>query len=82
MCHPDFVQPKETRRYIPDLLTGNLIIEDKDIDLTNDIPTKTITQGVWVAWTTGIHARIQRNTLVNSARNSIETTTFLVWFIQ
>jgi len=73
MCHPDFAQPKETRRYIPDLLTGNLVIEDNDIDLTNDIPTKTITQGLWVAWTTGIHAQIQRNTLVNSARNSIET---------
>ena len=30
-------------------------------------------QGVMVAWTTGIHAQIQRNTVINCARNSIET---------
>ena len=73
LCTPDFAQPWETRKYIPDLFTGNLIIEDNDIDLTNDVPAKTVAQGVWVTWTTGINAQIQRNTVINCARNSIET---------
>jgi hypothetical protein len=63
----------ETRKYIPDAFTGNLIVEDNDIDLTNDVPTKTMSQGVMVIWTTGINAQIQRNTIINCARNSIET---------
>jgi len=73
LCNPDFAQPWQTRKYIPDLFTGNLIIEDNDIDLTNDVPTKTVAQGVFVSWTTGINAQIQRNTVINCARNSIET---------
>ena len=72
-CYPGFAQSSGTRKYIPDLLTGNLIIQDNDIDLTNDVPTKTMAQGVWVAWTTGINAQIQRNTIINSTRNAIET---------
>ena len=55
------------------LFTGNLIIEGNDIDLTNEVPTKTMSQGVFVIWTTGINAQIQRNTVINCARNSIET---------
>ena len=72
MCNPDFAQPWQTRKYIPNLITGNLIIEDNDIDMTNDVPTKTVAQGVFVSWTTGINAQIQRNTVTNCARNSIE----------
>lgn len=44
-----------------------------DIDLANDVPTKTIGQGVFVIGTTGINAQIQRNTIMNCSRNSIET---------
>jgi hypothetical protein len=73
LCTPDFAQPWQIRKYIPDLFTGNLIVEDNDIDLTNDVPTKTVSQGVYVAWATGINAQIQRNTVINCARNSIET---------
>jgi hypothetical protein len=73
ICHPGYGQTWETRKYIPDLFTGNLIIEDNDIDLTNEVPTKTMSQGVMVIWTTGINAQIQRNTVINCARNSIET---------
>jgi hypothetical protein len=72
VCNPGYAQPIETRKYIPNLFTGNLIIEDNDIDLTNEVPTKTMSQGVLVIWTTGINAQIQRNTVINCARNSIE----------
>jgi len=71
-CLSSYVQPIETRKYIPNAITGNLIIEDNDIDLTNEVPTKTLSQGVLVIWTTGINAQIQRNTIINCARNSIE----------
>lgn len=71
-CLSSYVQPIETRKYIPNAITGNLIIEDNDIDLTNEVPTKTLSQGVLVIWTTGINAQIQRNTVINCARNSIE----------
>jgi hypothetical protein len=50
-----------------------LTITDNDIDLTNDVPTKTMVQGVMVIWTTGVNAQIQRNTIINCSRNSIET---------
>jgi hypothetical protein len=73
VCSPGFAQPIQTRKYIPHLFTGNLIIEDNNIDLTNDVPTKTMAHGVFVVWTTGITAHIQRNTITNSSRNSIET---------
>jgi len=42
ICHPGYGQAFETRKYIPDAVTGNLIIEDNEIDLTNDAPTKTM----------------------------------------
>ncbi len=71
-CLSSLVQPTETRKYIPNAITGNLIIEDNDIDLTNEVPTKTMSQGVFLIWTTGINARIQSNTVTNCSRNSIE----------
>jgi hypothetical protein len=61
-----------TGKYIPNLVTGNLIIEDNDIEMTNDVPTKTMAQGVFTIWTTGINARIHHNTVINCTRNSIE----------
>jgi hypothetical protein len=68
-----YAQPFTTQKYIPDAFNGILTITDNDIDLTNDVPTKTMAQGVMVIWTTGINAQIQRNTIVNCSRNSIET---------
>ncbi len=73
ICHPGYAQTWETRKYLPGAFTGNLIIEDNDIDLTNDVPAKTMSQGVIVIWTTGINAQIQRNTVINCSRFSIET---------
>jgi hypothetical protein len=70
LCAPAF---GETSRLIPNAFTGDLIIEGNDIDLTNNAPTKTMAQGVFVSRTTGINAQIQRNTITNSSRNSIET---------
>ena len=72
LCGTLFVQPRETRRYQPNAFTGPLTIVDNDIDLTNDAPTKTMAQGIWVVWTTGIDAQIQRNTIINATRNAIE----------
>jgi hypothetical protein len=62
----------ETRKYIPNAFTGNLVIKDNIIDLTNDAFTKTMGQGVVVVWTTGINAQIRHNTVTNCSRNSIE----------
>ncbi len=72
-CNPGYAQTWETRKYLPDAFTGTLIIEDNDIDLTDDVPGKTMSQGVMVGWTTGINAQIQRNTVINCSRFSIET---------
>ncbi len=70
-CGTAYVQ--RPPKYIPDTFNGLLTITDNDIDMTNDAPRKTMAQGVMVIWTTGINAQIQRNTIVNCSRNSIET---------
>lgn len=72
VCAPFYAQPAENRKYIPDVFIGNLDIEGNDIDLTNDVSTKTMAQGVIVVRTTGITARIRKNTVINCSRNSIE----------
>jgi hypothetical protein len=72
-CGTSYAQRPATPKYIPDAFNGLLTIADNDIDMTNDVPTKTMAQGVMVMWTTGINAQIQRNTILNCARNSIET---------
>jgi len=72
-CGTAYAQPFASRKYIPDAFNGHLTITDNDIDLTNDVPTKTMAQGVFVACTTGVNARIQGNTIINCSRNSIET---------
>jgi len=64
-------QPKEPK-YLPGVFTGQLIITDNEIDMYNENPVNTLAQGVLVIWTTGINAQIQRNTIVNCSRNSIE----------
>ncbi len=59
-------------QYHPGAVLGNVTITDNDIDLTTDAPTQTLAQGIFVMLTTGIHARIARNTITGCARNSIE----------
>ncbi len=72
LCSTSLVQPPATAKYIPDAFNGSLTITDNEIDLTNDLPTKTYAKGIMVLWTTGVNAQIQRNTVLNSANVSIE----------
>ena len=59
-------------QYQPGAVVGTVAIADNDIDLSTEAPTKTMAQGIFVFGTTGINARIARNTVTNCARNSIE----------
>jgi hypothetical protein len=59
-------------QYQPGAVMGTMTIADNDIDLSTEAPTKTMAQGIFVFGTTGINARIARNTITNCARNSIE----------
>ena len=59
-------------QYQPGAVVGTVAIADNDIDLSTEAPTKTMAQGIFVFGTTGINARIARNTITNCARNSIE----------
>ena len=72
ICGTNLAQPFAARKYLADAFIGIFTITDNDIDLTNDAPTKTMAQGVMIIWTTGVNAQIQRNTIVNCSRNSIE----------
>ena len=60
------------RSYVPDSLTGSVIIEDNVIDVATPNPLSTLGQGIWGVWTTGIEARIARNRVSNASRNGIE----------
>jgi hypothetical protein len=70
---PLFGLPKEHRKYQPGALTGTIIIADNDIDLSNDIPEKTMAQGVLIIGATGANIQILRNRVVNCSRNSLES---------
>ena len=59
-------------QYQPGAVVGTVAIADNDIDLSTEAPTKTMAQGIFVFGTTGINARIARNTITNCARNSSE----------
>jgi len=60
------------RAYVPDAVTGMVIVEDNTIDMRVAEPLKTLGQGIWGVWTTGIDARIARNRVTNASRNGIE----------
>jgi hypothetical protein len=59
-------------RYEPGAVAGTVTITDNDIELSTEAPTETMAQGIFVFGTTGINARIARNTIAQSARNAIE----------
>jgi len=71
ICGTFLAQPKGPK-YQPGAFTGQFIISDNEIDLYNENPINTMAQGIWVTWATGVNAQIQRNTIVNCSRNSIE----------
>ena len=62
----------KSAQYQAEAVVGTVTITDNDIDLSTEMPTKTMAQGIFVMWTTGINARIARNTITNCARNCIE----------
>jgi hypothetical protein len=58
--------------YQADAVTGILRIEENEIELTNDEPTKTMGQGIFLIHTTGVTGTIARNVISNASRNCIE----------
>ena len=70
--YPPYTLPKEYGTYQPGLISGNIIVADNFIDLSNHIPEKTIAQGILVVGATGANIQILRNRVSNSSRNSIE----------
>ena len=70
---PIFALPKEHQKYQPGAVTGTIMIADNDIDLSTDLPEKTMAQGVLVIGATGANIQILRNRVVNCSRNSLES---------
>jgi hypothetical protein len=68
----NMIQPAATRKYQPGAVTGSITIADNDLDMSNDTPQKTLGQGIFVHWTTGITLQILANRVKNCSRNSIE----------
>jgi hypothetical protein len=60
------------RSYVPDAVTGPVVVADNIIDIPAPDPLNTLAQGIWGVWTTGIDARIERNRVSHSSRNGIE----------
>lgn len=71
--NPLYTLPKENRKYQPGAITGDIVVADNDIDMSNDIPEKTLSQGVNILWSTGATTKILRNRVVNCSRNSLES---------
>ena len=70
--YPLYTLPKEYGKYQPGLISGNIIVADNFIDLSNEAPEKTVAQGILVVGATGATIQILRNRVLNSSRNSIE----------
>jgi hypothetical protein len=60
-------------KILPGAVTGNLIVNDNDIDLRCENPKMTMGQGVFFLWTWGATIEIKRNRIRNVSRNSIES---------
>lgn len=74
VCGTRWAQEDQTKRkYLPNVVTGPVMIAENEIDLTAPEPSKTLAQGIWVMWTTGIDAYVGRNRISGASRNSIET---------
>jgi hypothetical protein len=70
---PLYTLPEESGIYQPGLVTGKIAVADNDIDLSTNIPEKTMSQGVLMIGATGAKTLILRNRVVNCTRNSIES---------
>ena len=59
--------------YRANLVTGPIVIEDDEIELTSPRPTETLGLGVFLIRATGVTASIARNKIYNASRNAVET---------
>jgi hypothetical protein len=60
-------------KILPGAVTGNLIVNDNNIDLRCKNPKMTMSQGVFFLWTWGATIETKRNKIRNVSRNSIES---------
>ena len=60
-------------KILPGASTGNLIVNNNNIDLRCKDPKMTMGQGVFFLWTWGATIEIKRNRIRNVSRNSIES---------
>jgi hypothetical protein len=60
-------------KIIPGAVTGNLVVNNNDIDLKCKKPEITMGQGVFCIWTWGATIEIKENRIRNVSRNSIES---------
>ena len=60
-------------KVLPGAVTGNLIVNNNEIDLKCKNPESTMGQGVFFIWTWGATIEIKGNRIRNAARNSIES---------
>lgn len=60
-------------KILPGAVTGNLVVNDNNIDLRCENPKMTMGQGVFFLWTWGATIEIKRNRVRNVSRNSIES---------
>ena len=60
-------------KFLPGAVTGKLIVENNEIDLKCENPKITMGHGVFLPWTWGATIEVERNTIRNVSRNSIES---------
>jgi hypothetical protein len=60
-------------KILPGAVTGNLIVNDNNIDLRCKNPKMTMGQGVFFLWTWGATIEIKGNRIRNVSRNSVES---------
>jgi hypothetical protein len=65
-------QLKEPRIFQPGAVVGNLFIADNHIDMYNEDPVNTMSQGMFIVWASFATAQISGNTINHCSRNSIE----------
>ena len=70
---PLYTLPKGLKYYQPGSITGTIRVADNNIDLSNTVPEKTLSQGVFVLGATGANILLLNNRVVNSSRNSLES---------
>jgi hypothetical protein len=70
--YPPYSLPEKSGKYLSGLISGDIIVADNFIDLNNQIPEKTVAQGILIAGGTGAGIQVLGNRVVNSCRNSIE----------